>query len=194
MPRHTANRGREKRKLSKRQRAHRHISQVRLVTVNRVQDAARGEPYRCGHPPQIVCGWNQAFASQFRNEAPLQRWKGHQRSVDVEKRSNSARVCFKNAIRHRAVDVSNGLHAVFLTETFATAIFAVVTGAILPAPMLPAMNCQPSTRTGIARTRQNTAVAEVSATAPLRIAACAAGVSPPISATGPRVSASSRPR
>ena len=62
------------------------------------------------------------------------------------------------------------------------------------AQRFPLMNCQPSTKTGIARTKQNTAVAEVNATAPLRIAVCISGVSPPISATGPRVSASSSPR
>src|ERR1700761_6674956 len=189
MPCHAAQRVWEKCQLSERKSPYRDVSQVSLIAVNRLQDAARREPYGRRKPSQIIACRNNTFTSQFRNKAPFEGWERQQRSVDIEKSRHARSAGFAYAIRIRAVDVRHGLHAVFLTETFATAIFAVATGA-----RLPAMNCQPSTKTGIARTKQNTAVAEVSATAPLRMAACAEGVSPPNNATGPRVNANSSPR
>src|ERR1700677_2918627 len=168
---------------------------MRFVAVNRAQETTRRVPRRGSKPPQVIPDRNQGFVPELRNKTPLKRRKGDQRVLSIDTTQphtpprTARRIRSAKAKRGGDIDVHDGLHAVFLPETFAPAIFAVATGETLAA-----MNCQPSTRTGIARTKQNAAVADVNAIAPLRIAVSISGVSPPISAMGPRVSASSSPR
>src|SRR6266446_5752569 len=113
---------------------------------------------------------NGAPLPRFRKEPPLERRPCNQRPVQIKK-------C-RNPSGHFA-----RFHAIFLATLFP------------PRATTPsAKYFHPSSRTGNPRTRQNPAVAHAKICAPMRISICASAVKSPISATGPRVSASSNPK
>src|SRR6266446_3824065 len=147
-----------------------HTSQIHFVRIEHHPDSSRREPHRPCQPKKIIPHRNGTPLPQFRKEPPLERRPCNQRPVQIKK-------C-RNPSGHFA-----RFHAIFLATLFP------------PRATTPsAKYFHPSSRTGNPRTRQNPAVAHAKICAPMRISICASAVKSPISATGPRVSASSNPK
>src|SRR6267143_7058050 len=160
---------------------HRDSSQVHLVSVPHRTDSARREPDRFCKPPPIVLRRDCAPVTQHPEKSPLQRRQCHKRSVQIEERRDPT-----------------ALFLYFLFLLYLLCFLHIASCAALFVPRagltLPAMYFHPSTSTGNPRTRQKAAVIHVSVCAAVRIIICASAVSSPISATGPRVNASSNPK
>src|SRR5580692_6648045 len=147
------------------------VAEVHLVGVRHAEKTLRTQANGLRQPAEIVSQRNQALISKCPDEATFERGQWQESAVQIEKCGDA------------------GLRCVCAHNASLTGIFAVLGEATLPA-----MCRQPSTRTGSPRTKQNAAVAQVSAMAPARIVVCASVARSPSSATGPRVSANSSPR
>src|SRR3984957_13001403 len=147
------------------------VAEVHLVGVRHVEETLRSQMNGLRQPAEIVSQRNQALISKCRDESTFKRGQWQESAIQIEKRGDAS------------------LRFVCAHTASLTGIFAVLGDATLPA-----MCWQPSTRTGSPRTKQNAAVAQVSAIAPARIVVCASVARSPSSATGPRVNANSSPR
>src|SRR5260221_2830937 len=168
VPRGTFHRFRKKRRIVPRtiraETGRTNRAQILLVSLQRMGEAVRQQPHKFGEPRNSVSQRNLSFAPQRSKISPLERRHFRQRSVDVKK--------------------SRAIHAVPLAIPVLRAGAAVVRARYF----------QPSINTGSPRTTQNAAVAQVNTCASVRMVMCMSPATVPSSATGPRVSANSRPR
>src|SRR5690348_7614396 len=153
------------------------VSQIHFVRVQDLIDPAWRQPYRFFHPHPIIACDNFVPVSQSPKKSPFKRRPRHKRSIQIKK-SGHTRTLLRHFLR-----LSLFLHSAPCATRFA-----------LRACPTPETKRHPSASTGTPRIRQNPAVIQVSTCAPTRTIDCESPVMPPISATGPRVNASSSPR